>query len=328
MKKIIFAVIMCTLCLCGCDINKMGDTENITPSSVDDNTKKSTTTEETSIVGVWKHSEYPNAYSIDIKSVDGRNMKLIIEAMKGKGTQIATAEIDDAYFMNNSTRFNFEDSFGNTGICEIKIVDNEMEVSYDMNPYKGDWCVDAGEGIYIKDNSLSVNSGYNDKSTSSNSNEMKLPANTYFDSGKYVKVMGYGYDGDVYDKDIYYQFDWTEDDEFVYGNYNDNSYGRDQFGSYKVLSSEKPGYDFKLIFDYADGHNELFYVKTVVDRMVFDFYLIDGTAYNRFENYDEYAVKRTNPDKNTHRLRYDYEYKAYRKSHGDTMESPFKTISK
>lgn len=64
-------------------------------------------------------------------------MKLIIEAMKGKDTQIATAEIDDAYFMNNSTRFNFEDSFGNTGICEIKIVDNEMEVSYDITHIKG-----------------------------------------------------------------------------------------------------------------------------------------------------------------------------------------------
>lgn len=44
-----------------------------------------------------------------------------------------------------------------------------------------------------------MNSGYNDKSASSDPNEMKLPENTYFDSGKYVKVVGYGYDGDVYD---------------------------------------------------------------------------------------------------------------------------------
>lgn len=326
MRKIIFVVIMCVLCLCGCNNDNIRSTENKTSLSVADNTKKSTTGE-TSIVGVWKHSEYPNAYSINIKSIDGRNIKLAIEAIKGNGSQIATAEIDNAYFINNLTRFNFEDSFGNTGICEIKIIDNEMHVSYETTSHKGGWCIDAGEGIYIKDDNFSANSDNNDESVHSDKNEQMLSADTYFDSGKYVKVMGYGYDGDVYDKDIYYQFDWTEDSEFVYGNYNDKSYGRDHFGSYKILSSEKAGYDFKLLFDYADGHNELFYVKIVVDRMVFDFYLANGTAYSRFENYDEYAVKRTDHDKKTYRFRYDYEYKAYRKSHGDTMESPFKMIN-
>lgn len=340
MRKIVLLLVICVFVLCGCSTNDVNTTtENNTEQYYNENnsTQSAVTDEdETSVVGLWKHSEYPNAYSIRINSLDGRIMNLTIEAVKGNYSQIATAEIDDAYFNNNKTKFAFVDSFNNSGLCEIKIIGDEMTVSYERNtPYQGGWCIDAGAGTYKKAEATAGMSNYEKNGAfsggyveNSTTEESVIPASRFFDSGKYAKVMGYGYDGDVYDKDIYYQFDWPNDGEFIYNNYSDNSYGRDEFGKYKVLTSDRPNYNFKLIFDYTDGHQEIFYVKTVIDRIVFDFYLENDTPYSRFENYDNYAVKRSSPDGKTYHFRYDYEYKEYQEGIRSTpMESPFKDIS-
>lgn len=148
--------------LCGCSTNSMNTTtENNVEQNYSENDSNHSDVkneDETSVVGLWKHSEYPNAYSIRINSLDGRIMNLTIEAVKGNYSQIATAEIDDAYFSNNKTKFTFVDSFNNSGLCKIRIIGDEMTVSYETNtPYQGGWCIDAGAGTYKKSESESSN---------------------------------------------------------------------------------------------------------------------------------------------------------------------------
>ena len=162
MRKIAFLLVICVFVLGGCSTNDVNTTtENNTEQYYNENnSNQSALTDEdkTSVVGLWKHSEYPNAYSIRINSIDGRIMNLTIEAIKGNYSQIATAEIDDAYFNNNKTKFAFVDSFNNSGLCEIKIIGDEMKVSYEINtPYQGGWCIDAGAGTYKKSESESSN---------------------------------------------------------------------------------------------------------------------------------------------------------------------------
>lgn len=162
MRRIALLLVICIFALCGCSTNEVSTTaENNTEQYYNENNSNQNSVideDETSVVGLWKHSEYPNAYSIRINSLNGRIMNLTIEATKDNYSQIATAEIDDAYFDNNKTRFAFEDSFNNSGLCEIKIIGDEMTVSYETNtPYQGGWCIDAGAGTYKKSESESSN---------------------------------------------------------------------------------------------------------------------------------------------------------------------------
>ena len=135
MKKFIVLLIVCIISLCGCSKS------NPTVNPVQKN--------ETSTVGIWRHKEYPNAYSIEVHSCDDGIMNLTIQAVRGNYSQIAMSKIDDIKLVDNKAKFDFTDSFRNTGVCTIEINEDELIVSYEMTaPYQGGWCIDAGAGIY------------------------------------------------------------------------------------------------------------------------------------------------------------------------------------
>ena len=325
MKKMALVLALCVFLLCGCGANTQQN--NMGGNNTEVNNVNNVS-EETSIVGLWKHSEYPDLYSILVNSLEGRNMNLTIEAVKGDYSQIATAEISNAYFKNNRTNFYFEDSFGNSGQCELVVSGNEMKVSYKTNaPYKGGWCIDEGEGTYVKADSAPVSNNVSQEAGGNNQSSDQLPATAFFDEfKKFVKVIGYSHKGDIYDEDIYYEFGVGEG-EFEYCNYTKNSYSTDTFGKYSVYTSDKPAYNFKLVLDFADQHQQVFYVKTVIDRTVFDFYLDNDVPYGRFEEYADYAVCRENPGKNTYSFRYDCEYKKFIEDFDPkALEGPFKDL--
>ena len=113
-------------------------------SNTDDNSAQNT-----SVTGAWKHINYPNNYGIDIEAVNGK-LNISITALQGENAfRIVEADANGVELENNIAVFEIEDSFGNTGKCKLEFVNDEMRVSYEINtPYKGGWCVDAGEGTY------------------------------------------------------------------------------------------------------------------------------------------------------------------------------------
>ncbi len=166
MKKVALLLGLCAFLLCGCNtIDSSIDStiDAAVDSTVEENyseiysdESEVTSKDETNIVGLWKHTEYPNAYSITVDSLEGTNMSITMQAARANYAQLAIAGADDVYFENNKAKFAYEDTFNNTGICEIEIIGDEMTVTYKTNtPYKGGWCVDAGAGTYKKSQSAS-----------------------------------------------------------------------------------------------------------------------------------------------------------------------------
>ena len=323
MKRLLSIIlIFCMVWLCGC--------QNANDSSQTGTSGTTQTFSEGEYTGLWVHTEYPDPYSVVVFDQQGDKISLEITAVRGNGAQIATCQVADIQLENGEGTFEFADSFGNSGKCEITISHDILSLKYDTNePYQGNWCIDAGEGKYSKIKELSEMPDYapqDDYSFVEDGEEISL--DTYIDTGVFLyKVVEYvhGGDEDIYDKDITLYIGEYEHDTERYENgkkiiekqpnahfFQEKIYEEVDFsktGYCKAYPSDRTGYAAKLVIEFYDDHTETMYLKVIVPDHVFEFVRENGDIFGRYET-SEYAHRNYNTDGGGYR-RDDYEYKEY-----------------
>lgn len=147
LKRIVSVFSICIIaCLCGCTSHVLEEDTSITPQ----------TYSEVEYTGLWTHTEYPDAYSVVIFEQQGDEISFEVTAIRGNGSQIATSKMTNVQLVDGKGEFKFVDSFENAGTGEIYISGGELVLKYNTDePYKGNWCIDAGEGSYVKSKKLS-----------------------------------------------------------------------------------------------------------------------------------------------------------------------------
>ena len=160
LSVVIILAVFCLFALVGC--NK---TEGVNPGTADGNDIEIEgphvvgphvveIENEADYTGCWSHIESPDDYSVLVSWQSGNTIDLELSAVKDDGFQIATAEISSVQLTNGKGTFNFEDSFGNTGVCEISFADGSMDLKFDEVEYQWGFSVADGSGTYQKEDRI------------------------------------------------------------------------------------------------------------------------------------------------------------------------------
>lgn len=306
LRRIVSIFSICIIvCLCGCTINVLEEEPSIV----------SQTYSEGEYTGLWTHTEYPDSYSIVIFEQQGDEISFEVTAIRGNGLQIATSKATNVKLASGKGKFRFVDSFENAGTGEIDISDDELVLKYSTDePYKGNWCIDAGEGSYVKSKKLSEIDWTNEDVTLNDTDTIDLEQFGVTDKWMY-RVIEYTKSGeDIYDDDIDFNISSPEEFEENTEQYfmTENSY--DSIDSTKdgyitAYASDRTGYDAKILLERFDGSKEILYFKVVIPNCVFKFIYENGAEFGTYETMD-YAHRNYNTDGGGYR-RDDYEYKKY-----------------
>ena len=146
MKKIMLVVLCAMMCIYGC--------ANGT-SQVKDGAEELAKVDYT---GLWEHTENPDVYSVIVYEQTEDSIGFVATAMRmganGIPAQIATVRQENVKL--GDTQFKFMDSFGNSGVCDLKVTADELTFNFNVDGERqGNWCIDAGNGSYKKTQELS-----------------------------------------------------------------------------------------------------------------------------------------------------------------------------
>lgn len=138
MKKTFLFIFLCfILCISGCSNNKSSSVDKIKGD----------------YTGYWEHTEYPDVYSVIVyeQSNDSLGFVVIADRLNSSGMVMQTASVrkENVKFNQGEAHFSYRDSFGNSGLCYLKMSSNELTFSFGIiGGYQGNWCIDAANGSY------------------------------------------------------------------------------------------------------------------------------------------------------------------------------------
>lgn len=104
----------------------------------------------TSVVGQYLHTVYPENYWLKINSCDGEYVDFSVMALKGSNaSRVAGIRIKEK-INNGVCNFYFKDDFMNVGTGTLRISGKTATLSFSIYEYGNGWCVDAAAGSYVK----------------------------------------------------------------------------------------------------------------------------------------------------------------------------------
>ena len=298
MKKIISIVIVSImLCLCGCS-NGTSQPGNGGPAGEPI---------KGDYLGYWEHTEYPDSYSVVVyeQTRDSLGFVVLADRVNASGMvmQMASVRQENVKAGSGDTHFKFRDSFGNSGLCRLQLTSDQLTFTFNVTGgYQGNWCIDAGNGSYKKTKELSELDWFNkDDYELIDFNEEIDYEKWGLENAKPVEDKSYVWYGKYYlagndlehDRSNYYSF---AGDGTSIGDVTQCSYSRTTEGKFYQFESDRPDYDFRILFRLDNGEEFLLYGKSNIpkndsrrhqqDDITFYMYSTNGNIsfYGRYSN--------------------------------------------
>lgn len=102
------------------------------------------------LTGVWVNPDYPDNYSVIVYAQQGNRISMFIEAVKGYGSALAQANVENVEVKDGKAVFRFTDSFGYTGTGTMIFSGDTMTVSYSNLQGNQWWSIEAGGNMTYK----------------------------------------------------------------------------------------------------------------------------------------------------------------------------------
>jgi len=123
--------------------------DSLTPPTVESQSESSIKALDDTVpnyIGTWNHSAY--SHYVRVYEQNGNTIKLELNAIRGEALSIATCE-GTVTLVNGKGSFDFTDSFGNSGKCNVSIIDGTMTLGFEMDSNDINfWCVNAAAGTF------------------------------------------------------------------------------------------------------------------------------------------------------------------------------------
>ncbi len=109
------------------------------------------------VVGIWKHENRADGYSVVVNWQNGNELNFTITAIRGNYAQIATADVtttinnvySDGACVRGEGTFDYTDSFGNSGIGRISVSENAIVLVVEETNSTSSWGIAFATGEYI-----------------------------------------------------------------------------------------------------------------------------------------------------------------------------------
>lgn len=268
MKKIMsIALIAIMMCLCGCSA---GTSQSGGSGLAGEPIKGD-------YLGYWEHTEYPDSYSVVVYEQTKDSLGFVVQAARtntsGMVMQMASVRQENVKAGSGDTHFKFRDSFGNSGTGRLQLTSDQLTFTFNViGGYQGNWCIDAGNGSYRKTKELSELDWFNkDDYELIDFNEEIDYEKWGLKNAKPVEDKSYVWYGKYYlagndlehDRSNYYSF---AGDGTSIGDVTQCSYSRTTEGKFYQFESDRPEYDFRILFRLDNGEEFLLYGKSNIPK--------------------------------------------------------------